>query len=141
MEMEETPKLRCLLWGRKARADLIQRIKREAQAKADGHIILKMNHLTDNEILQALVVAADAGARVELIVRTTLTLFYHKWTMRSIVGRFLEHARIAAFKNGGNWDIWCGSADWMPRNFEARLELLFPILDPSIKKTNLGFTN
>ncbi len=62
-----------------------------------------MNHLTDPAILEALVAAADAGARVDLIVRSTLTLLYSRFNMKSIVGRFLEHARIAAFKNGGWW--------------------------------------
>eukprot|EP01097_Dermamoeba_algensis_P006998 TRINITY_DN4381_c0_g1_i4.p1 TRINITY_DN4381_c0_g1~~TRINITY_DN4381_c0_g1_i4.p1 ORF type:complete len:641 (-),score=106.98 TRINITY_DN4381_c0_g1_i4:267-2189(-) len=133
-ELGEQPKLRCLLWGRQARSAMIERIAREATFKTDGHIIIKMNHLTDQKILDALVEAADAGVRVELLIRTTLTLLYHKWTMRSIVGRFLEHARIAAFKNGGNWDLWCGSADWMPRSFEKRFELIFPIYDNSIKK-------
>ena len=69
-----------------------------------------------------------------MIARSTLTLHDGRFTMRSIVGRFLEHARVAAFRSGGEWEVWAGSADWMPRNFEERIELIFPVLDADIAK-------
>jgi polyphosphate kinase len=131
LEQNRLPKLEWMKVGVKARETLIERILEEAHPT--GHIILKLNHLTDPSVLSALEQAANAGAQVELIVRSTLTLIHPKFHARSLVGRFLEHARIAAFKRNGDWELWAGSADWMPRNFEKRLELVFPILDKSVR--------
>jgi polyphosphate kinase len=131
LEQSRPPKLEWMKVGVKARETLIERILEEAHPT--GHIILKLNHLTDPSVLSALEQAAEAGASVDLIVRSTLTLIHPKFHARSLVGRFLEHARIAAFKRNGDWEIWAGSADWMPRNFEKRLELVFPILDKSVR--------
>jgi len=111
---------------------LLEGIQGEAHKK--GHIILKFNHLTDPAILAALEEAINQGARLHLIARSTLTTLWEGVEVRSIVGRFLEHARIAAFKNRGKWRIWAGSADAMPRNLDRRYELFFPILDARAKR-------
>ncbi|MEY4532205.1 MAG: hypothetical protein RLZZ156_2928 [Deinococcota bacterium] len=131
LEENRLPKLEWMKVGTQARETLIGRILEEAHPT--GHIILKLNHLTDPSVLESLEQAAQAGAKVELIIRSTLTLIHPKFKARSLVGRFLEHARIAAFKRNGDWEVWAGSADWMPRNFEKRLELVFPILDKTVR--------
>jgi polyphosphate kinase len=132
LEAQRPPdKLRLMRVGLFARDAMIERIDGEAHAK--GHVILKLNHLTDDAVLDALERAANAGARVDLIIRSTLTRLHPKFRVRSLIGRYLEHARIAAFKRGGNWEVWAGSADWMPRNFERRIELLFPLLSVSLR--------
>ena len=131
LEENRFPKLEWMKIGPRGRETLIERILEEAHPT--GHIILKLNHLTDPSVLQSLEQAAEAGAKVELIIRSTLTLIHPKFKTRSLVGRFLEHARIAAFKRNGDWEVWAGSADWMPRNFEKRLELVFPILDKTVR--------
>ena len=133
LEAQRPPdKLRLLRVGIAARNAMIERINDEAHAK--GYVILKLNHLTDDAVLDSLERAANAGARVDLIVRSTLTRLHPKFRVRSLIGRYLEHARIAAFKRGGNWEVWAGSADWMPRNFERRIELLFPILSIPLRR-------
>jgi len=109
-----------------------------AEARPGGHAILKFNHLTDPEVLRAAAEAADAGARVDLIVRTTLTEIAPGVHARSIVGRFLEHARIAAFSDGGRWAVYAGSLDAMPRNFDRRYELFFPVRAPDAKAVVLA---
>ncbi len=130
LEQGEPPQLQRMRYGTDARDAMRTRI--QAEGHEGGHIILKMNHLTDPAIFKALRKAADAGAKVDIIARSTLTLHDSRFTMRSIVGRFLEHARVAAFRSDGEWEVWAGSADWMPRNFEERIELIFPVLDPDI---------
>ena len=132
LEAGGPPQLERMRYGIDARDTMLDRIRGEAHP--GGHVILKMNHLTDPAIFEALGEAADAGARVDVIARSTLTLHDGRFTMRSVVGRFLEHARVAAFRSGGEWEVWAGSADWMPRNFEERIELIFPVLDPDIAK-------
>ena len=132
LEAGGPPQLERMRYGIDARDTMLDRIRGEAHP--GGHVILKMNHLTDPAVFEALGEAADAGARVDVIARSTLTLHDGRFTMRSIVGRFLEHARVAAFRSGGEWEVWAGSADWMPRNFEERIELIFPVLDPDIAK-------
>ena len=132
LEGGDPPQLERMRYGIAGRDTMLERIQGEAHP--DGHVILKMNHLTDPAIFDALGEAADAGARVDVIARSTLTQHDERFTMRSIVGRFLEHARVAAFRSGGDWEVWVGSADWMPRNFEERIELIFPVLDADIAK-------
>ncbi len=132
LEGGQPPQLERMRYGVEARDAMIERILGEA--RPEGHVILKMNHLTDPAIFDALGRAADAGARVDVIARSTLTRHDDRFTMRSIVGRFLEHARVAAFRSGGDWEVWAGSADWMPRNFEERIELIFPVLDAGIAR-------
>jgi polyphosphate kinase len=139
LEESRFPQLQWMKVGVQARDMLIERIDEEAHP--NGHIILKLNHLTDPAVLKALSSAAEAGANVELIVRSTLTLLHPKFKARSLVGRYLEHARIAAFKRHGDWEVWAGSADWMPRNFEKRLELVFPILDKKVRTKVLKLLN
>jgi polyphosphate kinase len=123
------PALRAMRTGKGIRELLLERVR--AEAHRHGHVILKFNHLTDPEILDALDACGRAGARVDLLVRTTLTRVSPHVHARSLVGRFLEHARAAAFRGDGSWEVWCGSFDGMPRNFDARYELAFPVLDPA----------
>ncbi|MCY4393253.1 MAG: polyphosphate kinase [Chloroflexi bacterium] len=132
LEGGSPPQLERMRYGIAGRDTMLERIQGEAHPA--GHVILKMNHLTDPAIFDALGEAADAGARVDVIARSTLTQHDERFTIRSIVGRFLEHARVAAFRSGGDWEVWVGSADWMPRNFEERIELIFPVLDADIAK-------
>jgi polyphosphate kinase len=127
LDDERLPDLQVMRYGGAARDDMIALIR--AECHEQGHVILKVNHLTDPAVLTALREAAEAGARVDLIVRSSLTLLHEAFHMRSLIGRHLEHARVVAFRNGGDWLVWAGSADWMARNFDRRLELLFPLLD------------
>ena len=121
------PRLSLLRTGEAIQELLLEHIQAESHPK--GRILLKCNHLTDPALLEALARAADKGARVDLIVRSTLTLLHPRFRARSLVGRFLEHARVAAFYQGGRWALYLTSANLMPRNFQNRFELLFPVLD------------
>lgn len=132
LEQQRAPELNTLRTGPAIRELLLESIQAEAHKK--GKVILKFNHLTDPPILQALEEALNRGARVHLIVRSTLTVLWEGVEAKSIVGRFLEHARVAAFKAGGRWRVWAGSADLMPRNLDRRYELFFPILAPQLKR-------
>lgn len=120
----------------------IARIRREAEnAKAGkpAHIIAKINSLVDETVIKALYTASNAGVKIELIVRGICCLragipgMSENITVRSITGRFLEHSRIFYFYNEGHEDIYLASADWMPRNLNRRVELLFPIEDPDCR--------
>ena len=132
LEQRQSPTLATLRTASFIRDLLLKSIQAEAHKK--GEIILKFNHLTDPPILQALEEALNRGARVHLIVRSTLTTLWAGLEVKSLVGRFLEHARIAAFRNKGKWQVWAGSADLMPRNLDRRYELFFPILDARAKR-------
>ncbi len=121
----------------------VQRIHREAQHAAEGRparIIAKMNSLLDQSIIDALYAASQAGVSIDLIVRGICALrpgvkgLSENIRVRSIVGRFLEHSRIFYFENGGEEEIYCGSADWMPRNLFERCEVTFPILDSQLRQ-------
>jgi len=125
------PVLQHLASGPAARELLLARIS--AAAAARGEIIVKVNHLTDARLLRALARAAGRGARVRLLVRSTLTELHPRVEAVSLVGRYLEHARLAAFRTARDWELWASSADWMERNFDRRLEVFFPIEDPGIK--------
>lgn len=113
--------------------ELIEREIEFAQAGKGGHIIAKMNSLLDKQIILKLYEASCKGVKIELIVRGICSLIpgvegiSHNITVRSIVGRFLEHHRILYFANGGADDIYLSSADWMNRNLSERVELLFPV--------------
>ncbi len=104
-----------------------------------GHILAKMNSLCDPDIIKALYDASSAGVRIELIIRGICCLhaghagFSENISVRSIVGNFLEHSRVFVFGNNGEPLVFCGSADWMPRNLERRVEILFPIEDKAAK--------
>lgn len=105
----------------------------KAKAGKEAHIIAKMNSLIDQPMMQKLYTASMAGVRIELIVRGICGLrpglkgVSENITVRSIIGRFLEHSRIFYFANGGQEEVYLSSADWMPRNLNDRVELLFPV--------------
>jgi polyphosphate kinase len=132
LERQEAPDLTSMLYGLAAREEMLKKIR--AEAGPAGRVIAKMNHLADPLLLNALLEAAHAGTRVDLIARSTLTVYDEAFNTRSLIGRFLEHPRIVAFRAGGRWDVWAGSADWMARNFEDRIELVFPLLERKIKR-------
>lgn len=136
LEAGQPPNPRLMRTGKRVRDLLVSRIRGEA--RRGGHVILKCNHLTDRSVLAALREAAGAGARVDLLVRTTLTQIHPSVHARSLVGRFLEHARAAAFRRGGAWEVFAGSLDFMPRNFDRRYELFYPILDPRARASVLA---
>jgi len=102
-------------------------------------IIAKMNALVDPEIIKCLYRASQAGVQIQLVVRGVCCLrpgisgVSENIEVRSIIDRFLEHSRIFYFANGGEEEIYCGSADWMPRNFFRRIEVVFPVEEPKLK--------
>ena len=132
------------LWLKDRFLYLIGREKENALAGRGGHIIAKINSLCDKDIIHALYEAAAAGVKIELIVRgicclkTGLPGIGDNITVRSIVGNFLEHSRIFYFKNNGKAEFYCASADWMPRNLERRVEIMFPIDKPELQKKLMG---
>ena len=111
---------------------LIDREADHAREGREARIIAKMNALLDKNIIQALYRASQAGVEIDLIVRGICALrpgvrgVSDRINVRSIVGRFLEHSRIYYFSNGGEEEIYMGSADWMPRNLYERVEVLVP---------------
>jgi polyphosphate kinase len=116
---------------------LIRREQEHAEAGRPAHIVAKMNALLEPSVIEALYQASQAGVEVDLIVRGLSILrpgvkgLSERIRVRSIVGRFLEHSRIFHFANGGNDEIYMGSADWMPRNLFERCEVVFPVRDPA----------
>ncbi|HMD76442.1 MAG TPA: polyphosphate kinase 1 [Terracidiphilus sp.] len=116
---------------------LIRREQEHAQAGRPAHIVAKMNSLLEPSVIEALYQASQAGVEIDLIVRGLSILrpgvkgLSDRIRVRSIVGRFLEHSRIFHFANGGNDEIYLGSADWMPRNLFERCEVAFPVRDPA----------
>ncbi|HET7294717.1 MAG TPA: polyphosphate kinase 1 [Vicinamibacteria bacterium] len=118
---------------------LIQRETRRAGAGEAGLIQAKMNSLVDEDIIRALYAASQAGVRVRLNVRGICCLrpglkgVSETIEVVSIVDRFLEHARIFHFRNGGDEEVYLASADWMPRNLDKRVELLFPVEAPEAR--------
>ncbi|RZU38269.1 polyphosphate kinase [Fluviicoccus keumensis] len=119
---------------------LIEQEILHAQAGKTAHIIIKVNAITEKQLLQALFRAAMAGVKVDLIVRSICCLrpgiagISENIHVRSIVGRFLEHTRVYYFANDGDAKVYCASADWMDRNLFSRVEVCFPIDDPVLKK-------
>lgn len=119
---------------------LIQRETEHVKAGRPARIIAKMNALLDKNVIQALYRASQEGVKIELIVRGMCSLrpgvpgISENITVRSIVGRLLEHSRIFYFENGGEEEIYIASADWMPRNLYERVEVLCPIFDPGLKQ-------
>ena len=124
------------------RGKFISWINRETEFAKNGrpaYIIAKMNSLCDKGIIAALYEASAAGVKIDLIVRGICCVkagipgISENIHVRSIVGTFLEHSRIFCFGNGGNEEIYMGSADWMPRNLDRRVEITFPVLDPTVR--------
>lgn len=120
--------------------ELIQREIEHAQAGKKAHIIAKMNSLVDSKLITLLYQASAKGVKIDLIIRGICCLrpgikrVSDNITVKSIVGRFLEHSRVLYFYNNGKEEVYLSSADWMPRNLDDRVELLFPVEDKSIKK-------
>ena len=120
--------------------EMIDQERQNCLAGGSGRIIAKMNSLVDKEIILALYRASAAGVKIDLAVRGICCLragiegVSDNISVRSIVGRFLEHSRVFYFYNGGREDVYLSSADWMPRNLDRRVELLFPIEEKIIKE-------
>ncbi len=118
---------------------LIDRERKHAEAGRTGRIIVKMNALVEPAVIDALYRASQAGVRIDLLIRGICCLrsglpgASETIRVTSIVDRFLEHSRIFYFENGGDPAIFLGSADWMPRNFFRRIEVMFPIEDARLK--------
>lgn len=121
----------------------IKRIRKEADNAASGkpgRIVAKINSLVDGTIIEELYKASQAGVQIDLIIRGICCLraglpgLSDNITVRSITGRFLEHSRIFYFYNEGHEDLFLASADWMPRNLDRRVELMFPIEDPDCRQ-------
>ena len=129
------------IWLRKKFLKLINRETKNAKEGGEGKIIAKMNSLCDKEIIAALYEASAAGVQIDLIVRGICCLkvgipgISENIRVRSIVGNFLEHSRIFYFYNNGQPEFYMGSADWMPRNLDRRVEILFPVEDEEIQKS------
>ena len=124
---------------RKSMLAMIDREIASHQQNGGGHLIFKMNALVDPFCIAALYRASQAGVKVELQVRGICCLrpkipgISDNIEVTTIVGRFLEHARIYYFHNGGNEEVYLGSADLMPRNLDKRVEVLFPVQNPEIR--------
>ncbi|MEL6764873.1 MAG: polyphosphate kinase 1, partial [Cyanobacteria bacterium J06607_6] len=122
---------------------MIEMVEREighAKAGRSGRLILKMNALVDPVMIQTLYRASQAGVEVDLIIRGICCLrpgikgLSDKIRVISVIGRFLEHSRVFYFRNDGQEECFIGSADWMPRNLDRRIEAVTPILDPKIRQ-------
>jgi len=124
---------------RKRMMNLIKRETEHALAGRPAHIMAKINRLTDLNIIEALYEASQAGVKIDLIVRGACMIrpgepgLSQTIHVRSIVGQFLEHSRIFYFANGGDEEVFIGSADWMTRNLDRRVEVVTPVLDPQSK--------
>lgn len=129
------------------RRELLSTIERETEHARAGRragIRAKLNHISDGEVIRALYRASQAGVPIDLLVRGQCVLrprvpgVSDRISVRSIVGRFLEHSRIYAFENGGDRQLFIASADWMGRNLDGRVELVTPVTDPVLAETIYG---
>jgi polyphosphate kinase len=121
---------------------VLEMVGREAGHAREGKrasIFAKVNSLVDPEVIQTLYRASQAGVKIDLVIRGVCCLrskvpgVSDNITVRSLVGRFLEHSRIFRFENGGHPEVYLASADWMARNFFRRVESCFPIEDPELR--------
>jgi len=128
------------IWLRKRFLRMIRRETDHAKAGRNAKIIAKVNSLCDRDIIAALYEASCAGVKIQLIVRGICCLkagvpgLSENIEVRSIVGNFLEHIRIFYFENDEAPEVYMGSADWMPRNLDRRVEIVFPVLDEKLKE-------
>ncbi len=128
------------LWLRSRCIKMIRRETAHALAGKPAHIMAKMNSLCDKEIIANLYEASCAGVKIELVIRGICSLkagvpgLSENISVHSIVGNYLEHARIFYFENDGSPEVYMGSADWMPRNLDKRVEIMFPVEDPKLKE-------
>lgn len=128
------------LWLKDKFLYLIGRERDMALQGKEARIIAKMNSLSDPVIIKALYEASAAGVKIDLVVRgicclkTGIPGVSENITVRSIVGTFLEHSRIYYFHNNGQEELYMASADWMPRNLDRRVEIMFPVEDPALKE-------
>lgn len=142
--MGKMAKLKCLLHAPfTLHSELLKLIEQEieyTQQGQQGHIIIKVNALTEPMLITALYRASQAGVKVDLIIRSICCLIpqiaelSEQIHVRSIVGRFLEHTRVYYFRHAGQDKLYCASADWMGRNLFSRVETCFPIFDAKIKQ-------
>jgi len=128
------------IWLRNRFLKMIRRETQNALKKKPAHIMAKMNSLCDKEIAAALYEASCAGVKIEMVIRGICCLkagipnLSENIEVHSIVGNFLEHARVFYFENDGSPEIYMGSADWMPRNLDKRVEIMFPVEEESLKE-------
>jgi polyphosphate kinase len=119
---------------------LIIRETEHAREGRPARIVAKMNSLVDADVIAALYAAARAGVEIDLLVRGICCLrpgvpgVSERIRVHATIDRFLEHSRIFHFKNGGNDEVYCSSADWMPRNFRRRVEVMYPVLDEALRR-------
>ncbi|MDQ1523894.1 MAG: polyphosphate kinase, partial [Pyrinomonadaceae bacterium] len=125
------------------RERMLALIAREGEHAREGRparMVIKINRLADIEIIRALYDASQAGVKIDLIVRGVCMLrpgvegLSETITVRSVVGRFLEHSRVFYFANGGEEEFYTGSSDWMPRNLNRRVEVVAPVHDASLRR-------
>ena len=125
---------------RKGMEDLIRREMKHAKQGLGGHIRAKMNSLVDPAIVALLYEASQAGVTIDLVIRGMCCLYPGREglsetiTVVSIIGRYLEHSRIFWFANNGEPEVFIGSADWMPRNLDRRVEALSPVEEPALRQ-------
>ena len=138
------PKLKRILLApfhlQRKMVEKIEALERAAAKGGSGRIVAKMNALTDEVLIKALISAGQQGVRIDLIVRGACMLpaqvpgYTDNIRVRSVIGRFLEHSRVFYFRNDGVEELFLSSADWMNRNMMRRIELAWPVTDPALRQ-------